>query len=161
MAHNLLVRGCMSPRFPRMAAAVCLSATVVAAQAPGSEAELVSRARAIHERVITLDTHADIDAGTFLPACNYTQRLTTQVNLPKMKEGGLDVAFFIVYVGQGPLTAEGYAGAYKQAIEKFDAIHRLTEQIAPKEIGLALTPADVARIAASGRKVAVIGIENG
>ena len=40
-------------------------------------------------------------------------------------------------------------------------MHRLTEQIAPQEIGLALTPADVRTIAASGRKVAVIGIENG
>jgi membrane dipeptidase len=129
---------------------------------PGdAERALDARARAIHERVITLDTHVDIDAAHFQPACNYTRRLTTQVDLPKMREGGLDVAFLIVYVGQGPLTPEGYADAYRQAIEKFDAVHRLTGQIAPKEIGLALTPADVTRIAASGRKVAVIGIENG
>ena len=40
-------------------------------------------------------------------------------------------------------------------------MHRLTGQIAPQQIGLALTPADVTRIAGSGRKVAVIGIENG
>jgi membrane dipeptidase len=78
-----------------------------------------------------------------------------------MRDGGLDVAFFIVHVPQGPLTPAGYADAYRQAIAKFDAIHRLTEQIAPKAIGLALSPADVTRIAQSGRKVAVIGIENG
>ena len=144
-----------------LAAAICVASATLAAQAPAGDAALVARARAIHERVITLDTHADIDNDTFQPACNYTQRLTTQVNLPKMKEGGLDVAFFIVYVGQGPLTPEGYASAYRQAIEKFDAVHRLTEQIAPQEIGLALSAADVTRIAASGRKVAVIGIENG
>jgi membrane dipeptidase len=66
-----------------------------------------------------------------------------------------------VYVEQGPLTPEGYDRAYRQAVAKFDAIHRLTEQLAPKEIGLALTPADVRSIAASGRKVAVIGVENG
>ena len=88
-------------------------------------------------------------------------RLTTQVNLPKMKEGGLDVSFMIAYVGQGELTPEGYDRAYKSAVEKFDAVHRLTEQIAPNEIELALTPADVVRIAKSGKKVAVIGIENG
>ena len=40
----------------------------------------------------------------FTADCNYTMRLTTQVNLPKMKEGGLDASFFIVYVGQGELT---------------------------------------------------------
>jgi membrane dipeptidase len=132
-----------------------------AVQAQSGDEALVARARAIHDRVITLDTHDDIDPGDFTVGCNYTQRLTTQVNLPKMKDGGLDVSFFIVYVGQGPLTPAGYGNAYRQAIAKFDAIHRLTEQIAPNDIGLALTPEDVRRIAASGRKVAVIGVENG
>ena len=126
----------------------------------GDEAALVARARAIHERVITLDTHDDINASNFTPECNYTMRLTTQVNLPKMVEGGLDVSFMIVYVGQGPLTPDGYDNAYRQAVAKFDAVHRLTGQIAKDKIGLALTAEDVRKIAASGRKVAVIGIEN-
>jgi membrane dipeptidase len=77
-----------------------------------------------------------------------------------MKEGGLDAAFFIVYVGQGPQTEEGYANAYKQAVAKFDAIHHLTKEIAPGEIELALTAEDVRRIAKSGKKVALIGVEN-
>jgi membrane dipeptidase len=111
--------------------------------------------------VLTIDTHIDFEPDHFTAECNYTRRLITQVNLPKMRDGGLDVAFFVVHVPQGPLTAAGYADAYRQAVAKFDAIHRLTEQIAPKEIGLALTPADVTRIAQSGRKVAVIGVENG
>jgi len=127
----------------------------------GDDQALAARARAIHERVITLDTHVDIDADHFTSNCNYTMRLTTQVDLPKMEEGGLDVAFFIVYVGQGPLSAEGYDGAYRQAVSKFDAIHRLTREIAPDRIGLALTPADVRRLAGEGKRVAVIGVENG
>ena len=138
------------------AAAMAAAAVTVSAQP-----DLVARARAIHERVITLDTHNDIDPRTFTADCNYTMRLTTQVNLPKMKEGGLDVSFFIAYVGQGELTPAGYDAAYRAAVDKFEAVHRLTEQIAPKEIELALTPADVVRIAKSGKKVAVIGIENG
>ena len=132
----------------------------VSAQTASMEA-LTARARAIHDRVITIDTHDDIAPANFTADCNYTMRLATQVTLPKMKEGGLDVAFFVVYVGQGPLTDAGYADAYRQAIEKFDAVHRLTEQIAPREIELALTAADVTRIARSGKTVAVIGIENG
>ena len=132
-----------------------------AAQAPQADEALIKKARAIHERVITLDTHDDINVRNFTPETNYTQRLDNQVNLPKMVEGGLDVAFFIVYVGQGPLTPEGYANAYKQASDKFDAIHRLTKEIAPDKIELALTAADVRRIAKSGKKVAMIGIENG
>jgi len=144
-----------------MSIAAIASVVLVETAAPRAQTDLEARARAIHDRVIALDTHNDIDPQTFTADCNYTMRLTTQVNLPKMKAGGLDVSFFIVYVGQGDLNAAGYDRAYRAAIAKFDAIHRLTEQIAPKEIELALTPADVVRIAKSGKKVAVIGIENG
>src|SRR5918995_87338 len=122
---------------------------------------LTAKARAIHDRVMTLDTHVDINASNFTADCNYTRDLGNQVNLPKMVTGGLDAAFFIVYVGQGELTPEGYADAYRQAIEKFDAIHRLTREIAPDRIALALTSADARRIYQSGRKVAFIGVENG
>jgi len=141
--------------------ALAAAAAGVLAAPLSAQPDLAARARAIHQRIITLDTHNDIDPQNFTPSCNYTMRLTTQVNLPKMKEGGLDVSFFIAYVGQGDLTPAGYESAYRQAIAKFDAVHRLTEQIAPNEIQLALTPADVVRIAKSGKKVAVIGIENG
>jgi membrane dipeptidase len=137
--------------------AVVMSADAV----PRAQQDLTARARAIHDRVIALDTHNDIDPQTFTADCNYTMRLATQVNLPKMKEGGLDVSFFIVYVGQGDLNPAGYERAYRAAVAKFDAVHRLTEQIAPRDIELALTSADVVRIAKSGKKVAVIGIENG
>ena len=126
-----------------------------------ADAELVKRARVIHERVITLDTHVDINPTNFTRERNYTQDLPIQVNLPKMLSGGLDAAFLIVYVGQGDLTPAGYDDAYKQAIAKFDAIHRLTKEIAPDKIELALTASDVTRIAAAGKKVALIGIENG
>jgi membrane dipeptidase len=143
-----------------IAGASAIVATSVAQGQAGSP-EIVARARAIHERVITLDTHNDISPANFTTERNYTQRLDNQVNLPKMVEGGLDVSFMIVYVGQAQdFTPEGYKKAYDEAIAKFDAIHRLTETIAPDKIGLALTPADVRRIAAPGRKVAMIGIEN-
>ena len=125
-----------------------------------TEAQLVERARGIHERVITLDTHVDINPANFTAETNYTQDLPTQVDLPSMEEGGLDVAWLIVYVGQGDLTDEGYADAHAQAIAKFEAIHRLTEEIAPDRIELALTSDDVRRIDAAGKKVAMIGIEN-
>lgn len=145
------------------AALTVMHACGPAADTPGdveTEAQLVERARAIHDRVITLDTHVDINAANFTAERNYTQDLPTQVTLPKMEAGGLDAAFFIVYVGQGPLTPEGYDDAHAAAVEKFEAIHRLTEEIAPDRIGLALTSDDVRRIAGEGRKVALIGIEN-
>ena len=129
--------------------------------AQSDDAALIAKAKAIHSRVLKLDTHNDIDPANFTPDCNYKMRLTTQVNLPKMVEGGMDVSFMIVFVGQGPLTPEGYDNAYQQAIAKFEAIHRLTEKIAPDQIGLALTPADVLALHKKNLRIAVIGIENG
>ncbi|HRP07859.1 MAG TPA: dipeptidase, partial [Gemmatimonadales bacterium] len=77
-------------------------------------------------------------------------------------EGGHDAAFLIVYVGQSQsLDSAGYARAHEQAMAKFAAIHRLVDSIAPDRAGLALTAADARRIHASGRKVILIGVENG
>ncbi|CAM4379044.1 dipeptidase [Zobellia nedashkovskayae] len=121
---------------------------------------VLEKAKRIHEKVITIDTHNDINVHNFTDSLNYTQRLETQINLPKMEEGGLDVTWLIVYTGQDTLTDEGYAKAEENAISKFESIHRLCEEIAPDKIELALTSDDVKRIHAAGKKVAMIGVEN-
>ena len=140
----------------------------IAACTPGDDApaaeetedELIARAQGIHDRVITLDTHDDISTANFTAERNYTMDLPTQVTLPKMAAGGLDVAWFVVYTSQGLLNEEGYATAYENAVDKFDAIHRLVNEYAPDRIELALTSDDVRRIAATGKMVAMIGVEN-
>jgi membrane dipeptidase len=128
----------------------------------------MQKARDIHERVITLDTHVDFSPANFTDQRNYTQRLDTQLNLPKMFEGGLDAVFFSIFVSQtreaqspDAFKPAGYERAYQAAVEKFDAVHRLVEQFAPDKIALALSSADVRRIHATGKKVALMGVENG
>ena len=156
----------MSKSFRLTAAAMIAGAASLlpmhlSAQTPSTaEAALIAKAKGIHDRALKLDTHNDISPSNFTAECNYTMRLTNQVNLPKMIEGDMDVSFMIVYVGQGALTPEGYDRAYRTAIEHFDAVHRLTEKIAPDKIGLALTPADVIRLHREGKRIAVIGVEN-
>ena len=118
------------------------------------------RAVKIHESVITIDTHDDIDVSNFTEEKNYTSDLETQVNLPKMNQGGLDVSWMIVYTGQGTLDKEGYKSAYENAMSKFDAIHRLVEKYAPDKAELALTAEDVFRIHSQGKKAIMIGVEN-
>lgn len=130
-------------------------------QDTAAEETIEEKAQRIHDDVITMDTHVDIDVRNFTKEKNYTQELPIQVDLPKMEAGGLDAVFLIVYTGQGELNAEGYKKAYENADAKFNAIHRLTEEIAPDRIELATTAADVRRIVKSGKKVALIGIENG
>ena len=126
-----------------------------------TENQLLAKAMSIHLEVITLDTHCDINIRNFTDSINYTQKLETQVNLPNMKEGGLDVAWFIVYTGQDSLNDIGYKNAYDNAISKFEAIHRLVDSIAPNDIALATTSKEVKDIHESGKLVAMIGIENG
>lgn len=125
-----------------------------------ADADLIAKSRRIHDKVITLDTHNDINVANFTDKVSYTQDLPTQVNIPKMRKGGLDVSWLIVYTGQGELNDAAYDRAYKNAIDKFDAIHRLTKQIAPNDIELALTSSDVRRIAKAKKLVAMIGVEN-
>ncbi|MEO7361652.1 MAG: dipeptidase, partial [Gemmatimonadaceae bacterium] len=115
---------------------------------------------------MTMDTHVDISPTNFrADTTNYSNRLRGQVDLVKMKEGGLDAIFMAVYVGQPANGAQqdsaGYARAHAQAIEKFAAIQRLADVIAPDKVGFAKTAADARRIYASGRMVVFAGIENG
>lgn len=124
------------------------------------EQDLLKKAKEIHEKVITIDTHADINIENFTDTKNYTMDLDTQVNLPKMKAGGLDVAWFIVYTGQGEHTPEAYADAYLNAMSKFNAIHKLINGIAPEKIGLATTSEEVRKLVKERKLVGMIGVEN-
>src|SRR5687768_5492718 len=113
---------------------------------------------------MTLDTHVDISPNAFRrDSANYVSGVArNQVDLPKMEAGGLDAAFLIVYVGQAQvIDSATMARAYATAMEKFAAIHRLTDTLAPTRVGLARTAEEARRIYASGRKVIFIGIENG
>lgn len=141
-------------------AAVLITSSGVSVFGQTDDAALIAKARKIHASVITLDTHNDINTANFTEALNYKQNLPTQVNIPKMRSGGLDVSWMIVYTGQGELSEDGYKKAYANAIDKFDAIDRLTKTLAPDQIELALTSKDVRRISKSGKLVAMIGVEN-
>ncbi len=129
-----------------------------------AEQALIEKAKGIHKRVLTLDTHADIDINNFAFSRNYSQDLENQVTLPKMISGGLDAAFFIVYTGQSTeadaFEPAGYKRAYDSAINMFEGIHRMTTVLAPNQIEFARSVADVKRIYAKGKKVALIGVEN-
>lgn len=129
-----------------------------------TDAALLASAKAIHARVLSIDTHVDISPANFTAGTpNYTQRLPrTQVDLVKMEEGGLGAAFLIVYVGQAPtLDSASFARANASAMEKFDAIHRLTTELAPGRAEIAYTAADARRIHKAGKRVIFIGVENG
>jgi membrane dipeptidase len=146
-------------RHAALASLIVVAACVADEPAP-QMGDLVARARAIHESVLTIDTHADIPYDFASPSVDPLSA-DRQVNLEKMRLGGLDGAFFIVYKDQGSRTPEGYRAARDSALIKFAAIHRMTEELHPDRIELAYTADDVERIHAGGKLVAAIGIENG
>jgi membrane dipeptidase len=153
----------MNPRLrllPVLLATLTACAGISGRTAPVSEAELRSNARTLHERIITIDTHDDIPL-TFATEAVDPLNADRQVNLTKMKSGGLDVAFFAVFVGQSPRTPENYERAKADAMTKFRAIRRMAQTMYPSRISLAYTPDDIVRAKESGRLVAAIGIENG
>ena len=141
-------------------ALACAALPLAAQDDPG----LVERARAIHAKVLKLDTHVDFAPSAMTgPAPNYVSGIPrNQVDLPKLRANGLDAVFFSIYTGQrADFSDTGYAIARAEDFAKFDAVHALAETIAPDQIAIAYTAADATRIFRAGKKVALMGVENG
>jgi membrane dipeptidase len=143
-----------------LAGVLALGATPLVAQ---SDSALVARARAIHNRVIKLDTHVDFNPQMMTDTTpNYVTGQASQVDLRKMRNGGVNGVFFSIFVGQAQdFSDSGYARARAADVAKFEAVHRLAERLAPGEIEIAYTAADVRRIHARGKLIALMGVENG
>ena len=143
---------------------VCLSVVCVCvaagagAQSPAPAADPVRvKSDAIHARVLTLDTHVDMrngDYGVLTPG--------QKVDLVKMQQGGMKGVFLAVYVGQRQaFDAAAYKTAYDAAMRQFDALDTLTQKSRPDMCAFAASPAEVERVAKSGKRVIMTGLENG
>ena len=118
--------------------------------------------KAIHARILTLDSHDDIQEEFIEQGLDLGSRIEKrQVDLVKMEEGGLDAVFFAVWTPQEELAPAAYDRAHKKALRCFDAIRTMCEKTNADRIELALSPDDVVRIGKSGKKAAMIGVENG
>ncbi len=113
---------------------------------------------AIHAKTLTLDTHVDIPL-TYMSEIDPGMDTALQVDLGKLKTGGLDAAFFIVYTPQGDLTDAGYAEAQKVAETRMAAIQALTQKYNDR-VELAKTANDVRRIVGSNKQAVLVGMEN-
>ena len=105
--------------------------------------EMYNKALKIHEEVITIDTHCDIDLKNFTDDNNYSSNTDSQVNIPKINKGGLDVPWLVVYTAQDSLNENSYRKAYKNAIDKFDAIHRLIYKYSNGQLELATSSSEI------------------
>lgn len=130
-----------------------------------TEAELVARALDIHDRILTLDTHADTPLRMIEPGFDMAERhdpneTGSKVDYPRMKEGGLDAIFFAAFVAQDIRDDDGFSRAKTLSLEMIDAVIASTEKNADL-VGLALDPDDAYELEKAGKRAIYIGIENG
>lgn len=124
----------------------------------------VGAPRSLHDRLLTLDTHLDTPANLGRPGWKITDRHDypsdlSQVDLPRMKDGGLDGGFFVIYTEQGPLTPDGYAAASAHAWKRVAQIKAMVAG-APDQFAFATRAADAASIARTGKRFVFQSIEN-
>lgn len=127
--------------------------------------KLLAKADIIHNNVLTLDTHIDtpmrlIDSDFDINKKNDPVKTHSKLDFPRMEEGGLDAAFFAVFIGQGDRTEEANNEAKDKALSIFKAIHNVIADN-PNEAEIALTPADGYRLEKEGKRAIYIGLENG
>jgi len=136
-----------------------LPACAFAAQGPVTEG-----ARELHDRLMVLDSHLDTPALFARPGWSILERHSaaedqSQVDLPRMIEGGLDGGFWVIYTPQGPLSPEGYAAARDAALLRAVQIREMAARHADS-FSLAVRAADAEAAVAEGKRVVFKSIEN-
>ncbi len=160
---------------PRLFAIACLLALGIPASAadaprnpkyPGAADAVPAAVRALHERLLVLDSHLDTPAKLDDPQWDIMQRHAigkgesgSQVDYPRMVEGGLDGGMFAIYTPQAGRTLQDYRAARDHGLMRLLEIREMVAAH-PDKFELALTPEDAPRIAASGRRVVYISMEN-
>jgi len=138
-------------------AAACLAVVVAAQGVTPAKDPVREKSDAIHARTLTLDTHVDMrngDYGLLTPG--------QKCDLVKMQQGGMKGVFLAVFVGQRPaFDAAAYKAAYDSAMRQFDFLDTLTQKTRPEMCAFAASPAEVERIAKTGKRVVMTGLENG
>ena len=144
--------------FGVLAAAVGLAAVAAAQQAPAKNDPVRVKSDAIHARVLTIDTHVDMRGGSDYGVLTPGQKC----DLVKMQQGGMKGVFLAVYVGQRQaFDAAAYKAAYDSAMRQFDFLETLTQKTRPDMCAFAASPAEVERVAKTGKRAIMTGVENG
>lgn len=140
-------------------AASALALAVTLAGPLSAQPSVETRALALHKKIIVIDAHADVPDDFGAGAHEAGIDGDGQVDLPKLKRGGVGAVVLAAFTPQGPQTPEKIAAAKAITDSKLKAITAVGRDH-PKESELALTAADVRRIHASGRVAILAGFLN-
>jgi membrane dipeptidase len=130
-----------------------------------TEEQLIQKALDIHNRVLTLDTHADTPLRMIQPGFDMSERhdpreTGSKVDYPRMIEGGLDAIFFAAFVAQDIRDDDGHSRAKNLCLQMIDSIVTSAERNSDL-VGLALNPEDAYSLENEGKRAIYMGIENG
>lgn len=117
-----------------------------------------------HKAAIVLDTHFDTPANFHIPGWDMLDRHSveadgSQVDYPRMVDGGVDGGFFAIFTPQGARTPEGDAKARDAALLRAVEIHEMVAKHGAK-FALATKAEEAAPIIAAGKKVVFMSMEN-
>ena len=126
---------------------------------------LSSRALELHDRILTLDSHADTPLRLMEPGFDLAERhdpheTGSKLDYPRMIEGGLDAVFFAAFVAQDIRDDDGHTRARELALQMLDAVWASAEKNSDI-VGIALNPEDAALLEAEGKRAIYLSIENG
>ncbi len=115
----------------------------------------------VHQQALTVDTHVDTPMNMLGQGFDVGKRQNSgDVDLVRMKEGGLDAIFFAAFVGQRPRTPDNYREVYKLAHDLIDTtIAQITRYSHLATI--ALNASDAEKISKTGKRAVYIALENG
>ena len=125
-----------------------------------AQASLFKRAKDIHSRILSVDTHCDTPMSFSRGGSLVKRNERQQVSIPKMREGFLDAQFLAAFLGQRELDQESLDKAVANCNRIISNIYDETAKY-PELCGIALTEADAWRLKAEGKRAFFIGIENG
>jgi membrane dipeptidase len=136
---------------------ICAVASV-SVMSQSASVQVSDRARQLHARAIVIDGHDDTTQRLiFDRAFNIgTRNANGNLDIPRMKEGGLDALFFSIWV---PADITGPV-AVKRALVQIDAV-REAVRTHPNDLVLATTAIDIRRAAADRKIAALMGMEGG
>ncbi len=156
--------------FLRLTSILCIVLFTQACSKTSDESEhqnisLSSSALELHDRILTLDSHADTPLRLIEPGFDLAERhdpheTGSKLDYPRMIEGGLDAVFFAAFVAQGIRDDDGHTRARELALEMLDAVWASAEKNSDI-VGIALNPEDAAVLEAEGKRAIYLSIENG
>lgn len=133
---------------------------IAAALYAQTEEQYMKRADEIHKKYLTIDTHNDTAMYLNHPDSDDWSVDKGQVTFPKMKEGGLDAAFFAIYLDQGPLKEYSRDSTFRYAMEEIRLFKKYVADHSD-EAAIAYSPKELRKLKKEGRRGVVLALENG